>query len=72
MKRTLWGLCLLTMAIVLSACGNNAESRTASSAPVRAVKTTTIADKDLHNLYLAGGCFWGWRPICPAFREFRM
>ncbi|MEK3695416.1 bifunctional peptide-methionine (S)-S-oxide reductase MsrA/peptide-methionine (R)-S-oxide reductase MsrB [Paenibacillus sp. FSL R10-2199] len=26
---------------------------------VRTVKTTPIADKDLHNLYLAGGCFWG-------------
>lgn len=59
MKRTLWGLCLLTMTIVISACGNRAESHTASPAQVRAVKTTTIADKDLHNLYLAGGCFWG-------------
>ncbi len=59
MKGTLLGLCLLTMVLILSACGYRGEGNTASSAPLRTVKTTNIAEKDLHNLYLAGGCFWG-------------
>lgn len=34
-------------------------SSASAAAPVPAVKTATIADKDLRDLYLAGGCFWG-------------
>ncbi|MET1175706.1 peptide-methionine (R)-S-oxide reductase MsrB [Paenibacillus amylolyticus] len=60
MKRTLLGLCLLVIAIVVSACGNRAESHSASSSiSTQPVKASSVSEENLSNLYLAGGCFWG-------------
>lgn len=62
MKGTLMGLCLLTLAILLSACGMNGEGKGATASTVASlppVQKANIDAKDLRDLYLAGGCFWG-------------
>ncbi|PYE50108.1 peptide-methionine (R)-S-oxide reductase MsrB [Paenibacillus barcinonensis] len=58
MKGPWLGLCLLTIALIVSACGAKMEPRSAS-APAQAVQISNIPDEELRDLYLAGGCFWG-------------
>ncbi|MDN4604967.1 peptide-methionine (R)-S-oxide reductase MsrB [Paenibacillus sp. F6_3S_P_1C] len=58
MKGTLLSLCLLTIAIVVSACGSRVENDMVSASS-RTIKTMSVSENDLHHLYLAGGCFWG-------------
>lgn len=73
MKRTLLGLCLLVIAIVVSACGNRAESHSApSSISTQPVKASSVSEENLSNLYLAGGCFWGVEAYMARIPGFRM
>lgn len=58
MKSSVLGLCLITMIIVLSACGSKAESKTAT-APSPQKPIVTVNEDELKEVYLAGGCFWG-------------
>ncbi len=58
MKRIVLGLCLLALAVAVSACGSRGGSNAAAPSP-RSVKSMTIPAENLRSLYLAGGCFWG-------------
>ncbi len=51
-------LCLLILAIALSACGSREASRTASTSSP-AIEAMSLSENHLGDLYLAGGCFWG-------------
>ncbi|MBB6022342.1 peptide methionine sulfoxide reductase msrA/msrB [Paenibacillus sp. JGP012] len=58
MKGRLLGLCLLSITLILTACGGRMESRSAS-VPAHTVNISSIPEEELRDLYLAGGCFWG-------------
>jgi peptide methionine sulfoxide reductase msrA/msrB len=58
MKRAAFGLCLLVIAIMASACGSMEASPIATTPP-KPAKTISLPESELSNLYLAGGCFWG-------------
>ncbi|WP_270168931.1 peptide-methionine (R)-S-oxide reductase MsrB [Paenibacillus sp. SYP-B4298] len=58
MRGVLVGICLLVIAITGTACGGREASHRESASPP-AVKTVTMSDAELSEIYLAGGCFWG-------------
>ncbi|MFS0726416.1 peptide-methionine (R)-S-oxide reductase MsrB [Paenibacillus sp. 1P07SE] len=58
MKATVSAICLLAIAILLSACGGMSENRTTQASP-SPVNVMNSSPQELRDLYLAGGCFWG-------------
>ena len=63
MRNAALGLFLAALILVLSACGSidadPVRQNAAGAATPRSEKAVQIADSDLRELYLAGGCFWG-------------
>ncbi|GBF72557.1 peptide-methionine (R)-S-oxide reductase [Paenibacillus sp. 598K] len=59
MKATVSVVCLLALAILVSACGGGMSGDPTTQASPPPVKVANSAPAELRDLYLAGGCFWG-------------